>query len=347
MTHRKTSFLLLSCLAVGIGWLGNPRLQNGAFEGWPTLQAAEKKKSKPGDAAGKGVKNPEVLVTINGEAISKRMFLLYLNEKLQGMPRQQAEQARSSPKVQTMLLQEMIDVTLLAQEARKLKLDRQEGVNDVKALQERQLFAQLAMQDFSRQQPAQEPAMREVYNKIVAEPVREFKARHILLKTEEEAKDIIQKLGRGKDFPDLAKQYSKDPTAANGGDLGWFEATEMVKPLSDAIREMSKGSYSQRPVQSPLGWHILQLEDSRNKTPPTFEQAKPRLGALVQSDMLAVHVAGLRKDAKLEVNESLLVREDATHPATPSLPPPLTNPAKSPPSLNNLAPSSLAPAPGL
>ncbi|MEI6413147.1 MAG: peptidylprolyl isomerase [Pseudomonadota bacterium] len=349
MTFRNTLILLFSCLGIGIGWLGNPRIQDGSFEGWSSVQAAEKKKSKGGDSqksADKGVKDPNVLVTINGEAISKRMFLLYMNEKLQGVPRQQAEQASKTPKVQTMLLQEMIDVALLAQEAKKLRLDRQEGVSDIKTLQERQFFAQLAMQDFSRRQPAQESAMREVYSKIVAEPVREYKGRHILVKTEEEAKDIIQKLGRGKDFADLAKQYSKDPTAVNGGDLGWFEAAEMVKPLSDALREMTKGGYSQRPVQSKSGWHVILLEDSRNKTPPTFEQAKPRLGTLVQTDLLAVHVADLRKDAKLAINESLLIKDGTATPSEPPPPPAVSSPTSPPPSPLG-SPSSFAPPPGL
>ena len=108
-------------------------------------------------------------------------------------------------------------------------------------------------------------------------PRDEVRARHILLKTETDAKNVIGHLDAGKDFADAAKEFSTGPSASNGGDLGYFKRGDMVKPFSDAAFALKAGGVTPAPVKTRFGWHVIKIEDRRTVKPPTFEEMRPRI----------------------------------------------------------------------
>jgi peptidyl-prolyl cis-trans isomerase C len=124
--------------------------------------------------------------------------------------------------------------------------------------------------------------------------------RHILVESEDEAKAIVAKLQKGEKFEDLAKQ-SKDPgSKERGGDLGWASPASFVKPFSDAMVKLEKGKFTPTPVKSDFGWHVIQLDDSRDMKIPAFDEAKAQLSQQMQQGMIQKHVEELRAKAKVE-----------------------------------------------
>jgi peptidyl-prolyl cis-trans isomerase C len=128
----------------------------------------------------------------------------------------------------------------------------------------------------------------------------EYHARHILVANKDQADDVLKKLKGGAKFEDLAKSQSIDGSKTNGGDLGWFTLARMVKPFGDAVKGLKKGEITQQPVQTQFGWHVIQLEDTRDVTPPPFEQVKAQLTNAWIRKKLQEYVAELKKNAKIE-----------------------------------------------
>lgn len=130
---------------------------------------------------------------------------------------------------------------------------------------------------------------------------QEVKASHILVDDEATAKDMIAKLNAGANFAKLAEDNSKDPSAKRGGDLGYFVQTDMVKEFGDAAFAMAVGSVSKEPVKTQFGWHVIKLEDKRQRTKPSFEEAKATLEQEARQAMLDAKLNELRAAAKIEV----------------------------------------------
>lgn len=145
-------------------------------------------------------------------------------------------------------------------------------------------------------------AMRKVYDEAAKQMAEEteVRARHILVESEDEAKAIIAELKKGADFAELAKTKSKDPGAANGGDLGYFTKDQMVTEFSNAAFALEKGKMTDAPVKSQFGWHVIKLEDKRQRKPPEFDQVKGQIEAFVGRKAQAEAVAKLREAAKIE-----------------------------------------------
>ena len=131
---------------------------------------------------------------------------------------------------------------------------------------------------------------------------KEVHVRHILLPSEQEAKDARKKITEGKSFEEVAREYSKDATSAKqGGDLGYFTKNNPIgKDFSDAMFSLKKGEISQ-PIKSPFGWHIIKVEDSRKVTPPSFADSKDEIRAKLQEKKLNDYVLGLVKSADVKV----------------------------------------------
>ncbi|MGD2112724.1 MAG: peptidylprolyl isomerase, partial [Gammaproteobacteria bacterium] len=142
---------------------------------------------------------------------------------------------------------------------------------------------------------------KQFYDTQVGVPGKEYKARHILVETEDEAKDIITRLDDGVDFSELAKEKSTGPSGPSGGELGWFGAGQMVKPFADAAAAMEKGTYSKTPVQTEFGWHVIMLDDMRDSTPPPFDDVKERLKVLLTNQNLQQHISELRESASIDL----------------------------------------------
>jgi len=144
-------------------------------------------------------------------------------------------------------------------------------------------------------------AMKKVYDEAAKQIAgeQEVHARHILVETEDEAKAIEAELKKGADFAELAKKKSKDPGAADGGDLGFFTKEQMVPEFSAVAFSLEPGKISD-PVKSQFGWHIIKVEEKRNRQAPDFAQVKPQIETYVTRKAQAEYVAKLRESAKVE-----------------------------------------------
>src|SRR3954464_7868966 len=158
--------------------------------------------------------------------------------------------------------------------------------------------------------------MRKVYDEAIAQVKSEpeVHARHILVETEDEAKAVVAELKKGADFAELAKAKSKDPGSADGGDLGYFTKDQMVPEFSEVAFKLDKGQLSD-PVKSQFGWHVIRVEDKRNRQPPEFEKVKDQLENYVVRRQQSAVITKLRAESKIERVGA------AAAPATPAAPP--------------------------
>jgi peptidyl-prolyl cis-trans isomerase C len=147
----------------------------------------------------------------------------------------------------------------------------------------------------------------------------EVHARHILVKTEDEAKDVIKQLDAGKDFAELAKEKSTDPNKSEGGDLGYFTRGRMVKEFEDAAFALDKGAYSKTPVKTDFGYHVIKVEDKRDAPPPPFEQVQDQVRQLVMRDKYLELLNQAKAATKVDIVDETLRKgyEDANKQPAP------------------------------
>jgi peptidyl-prolyl cis-trans isomerase C len=253
--------------------------------------------------------NP-VLARVNGVEIRQSDVDLADADIGQGLPGVTGEARRDA------LLSYLIDVTILAQAAAAKKLDAAPDFAARLAYARNKVLMEALLGDITKS-AATEAEMKKLYDESVAKmtPEEEVRARHILVETEEQAKDVIAKLKAGADFEKLAREISKDPSAkTNGGDLEYFTQGQMVKEFSDAAFKLGKGEIS-APVKSQFGFHVIRVEDKRSKPVPTYEQVKEQVQAFIVRKAQAELVMKLRQEAKVEN----LVKKEA--PPAPPAPP--------------------------
>ncbi len=200
------------------------------------------------------------------------------------------------------VLNEALDLIAIAVDARSRGLDKEPEVAARIELQSLNVLAQASITRFVAENEIGDEQLRAAYDEqYVAEPKQEYKARHILLKTEEEAQGVIKELEGGADFAELAKAKSTGPSASNGGDLGWFSRDAMVKPFGDAVATMDAGSFTKSPVQTQFGFHVILSEGSRTAPPPDFDSVKETLRAGAQQTMVQDFIEGTRAKAVVKV----------------------------------------------
>lgn len=199
------------------------------------------------------------------------------------------------------LVEYLIEAHLLAQAAEKASLA---GNPDFEARMK--YYRMRALRDAYFENKVRddvgEPQAKALYEErvkaIPAQP--EVRARHILVKTEDEAKKISKEIAGGADFAESAKKYSQDAGGEGGGDLGYFARGQMVKPFEDAAFGLEKGKVS-NPVQSEFGWHIIKIEDKRDRQPPSFDEVKDQITASLIQAKLQSAVQEMREGAKIEI----------------------------------------------
>ena len=237
-----------------------------------------------------------VVATVNGQPI----HLSDLQDAAQSLP----ENLRGAPPstLYPLLLDQLIDGRALAAEARKTGLDKDPAVQrQVAAAADRALESAMLSKEVGPS--ITEAAVRARYDKEIAGKPgeEEVHAKHILVDSEDQAKKIIAELKGGADFATLAKQYSKDPTAAQqGGDLGFFKKDEMVPAFADAAFALQPGQISPEPVHTQFGWHVIQVVERRRDQPPTFEQAHDQLRQEMIKEGVQKAVAQARADVTVE-----------------------------------------------
>jgi peptidyl-prolyl cis-trans isomerase C len=200
------------------------------------------------------------------------------------------------------IIDELIKRELLRQEA-----EAQQLTNDPKYAArvenaDRMVLSQIAAEHFINSAAISDEDLKKEYDQRVGSmKLTEYKARHILVDTEQAAKDVIKRLQKGEKFADIAKKVSKDPgSKGSGGDLGWFNPQQMVPPFANAVVALKNGELTQTPVQTQFGWHVILREDSRDQPPPPFDAVKDQLRSMMQTQRLQQHIGELKNKAKIE-----------------------------------------------
>jgi peptidyl-prolyl cis-trans isomerase C len=219
-------------------------------------------------------------------------------------------------------LQEAIDtyigMRVAAEAGIKAGVDKDPEVRGQMALSRDNVLSESLLQRYLTEHPITDADIQAEYDNQVATTPPEYSARHILVDDKALAEAIIQKLQAGGDFAALAKEYSKDGSAQNGGDLGWFNAQQMVPPFADAVAKLEKGKFSQTPVETQFGWHVIQLDDMRAASLPPLDQVKDRVKQLIQRKMIAAHLEELRKASTIDIDK--LTADLTAYAATPKEP---------------------------
>jgi peptidyl-prolyl cis-trans isomerase C len=201
------------------------------------------------------------------------------------------------------LIQHLIDTKLSARATEAEGLDKDPGVQRrLQTVRDRTL--QLEYVRTKVLSAVTDEALHKRYDEAMKSfvPTDEYQAAHILVKTEDEAKAIIAELDKGGDFAAIAKEKSLDPgSAAKGGELGFFDPAQMVKPFGDAVKALKAGTYTETPVQSQFGWHVIKLEATRKSSPPAFEAVSQQIRQQMISELFAAAMQDLRAKAKIEI----------------------------------------------
>lgn len=210
---------------------------------------------------------------------------------------------KNAPQVEdSKLVEEMVATELLKQEAVALGIAARSDVKYQLQLQESELLARLLMREkFSGVTFSDEQIQAQYDAQFGGDAGREYKARHILVKTEDEAKAVIEALRNGGDFLALAKERSTGPSGPNGGDLGWFQSTSMVAPFADAVKAMNKGDVSVSPVQTQFGYHVIKLEDTRESAKPELESMREQLEQGLIRDSINSYIQEIRAAAAIDI----------------------------------------------
>lgn len=235
-----------------------------------------------------------VVATVNGEPIHRAAVMAEMG----ALPAHYRELPLDQ--LYPVVLNRIIDGRLLLAEGLKRKLDDDPKLRRrVNRLRDRMIQEELL--DRHVRQQVTEEVVRDRYARYLEQnpTVRGVSARNILVETEAEARAVIEALKAGADFEALAKARSVGPTASRGGDLGRFGPDEMMREISDAAFGMEPGSFSQEPVESPFGWHVILVEALRKVEPLSFEQARDELVTALSKQVIAELVEKLRRDARI------------------------------------------------
>ena len=238
-----------------------------------------------------------VAATVNGKPIASETVEMMVKERTaQGQP--------DTPELRQAIIDNLAMQMLVADEAVKKGLDKSAETARQLEMLRSSLLANAYVQDWIKTNPVTDEMVKAEYDKMnTTMGGNEYKARHILVKTEDEAKAIIAKIKADlKQFGALAKAQSMDPgSKVNGGDLGWFNASSMVPEFGGAVSKLEKGKFTEVPVKSQFGYHVIVLDDTRPITPPPLEQVKEQLKQQVQRANLKKFFDDMKAKAKIVV----------------------------------------------
>jgi peptidyl-prolyl cis-trans isomerase C len=253
---------------------------------------AEKKAAKPAaakPAAGKPV------ATVNGVAVPQhRMDYL--------MQQQQQRGAQDTEQMRNMVREELVNREILTQEAAKSGIARNPDVQAQLDVARQEIIVSAYLREWVRKNPITDAEVQKEYERAKKQQgEKEYKARHILLETEDQAKGMIAELKKGAKFEELASKNSKDPgSAARGGDLDWNVPATYDKQFADAMVNLDKGKYTEQPVRTRFGFHVIQLDDVRQSRFPPLAEVKPRIQQMLAQGRIEELIKGLRAKAKVE-----------------------------------------------
>lgn len=231
-----------------------------------------------------------IVAMVNGKAITQTDYdKLAADNSSKSLSREQ-------------LIDDLVMRELIMQDGISKHVDKdQKLIDDVEKVR-RQLIINNTVKKQIEDNPVTDAELQTEYDSQLASfKVQEYKARHILVETEDDAKAIIAELDKGADFAELAIAKSTGPSGKNGGDLGWFGEGQMVEPFANAVVAMEKGSYSKEPVQTQFGWHVILKEDERSATPPTLDEVKDQLQQIIVQQRISTYLDSLKSKATIEI----------------------------------------------
>ncbi len=244
-------------------------------------------------SAEQAAKKDQLIATVNGVKITTSDMNTFFS----------SQPASERPRTPQGAVAELINRELLKQEALKQKLDKEESFKKMLDAQRTNLLVNALLAKRIKDIDLSDKALKKEYDeKIKKADLTEYKARHILVKDKKAAEDIIKQLKDGADFQKLAKEKSTGPSANSGGDLGWFSAATMVPEFSAALKKMKKGQFSETPVKTQFGWHVILLEDSRKREAPPFDKVKPQLKQSLTSKAIHAYIDQLTRKADIKIN---------------------------------------------
>ncbi|HEY8034229.1 MAG TPA: peptidylprolyl isomerase [Methylobacter sp.] len=275
-------------------------------------KAAETGSTPATTATTPAVDKADAVAAVNGQYISK--------STLDTLEKEIAERSHGQTFPKEKLVEELVQRELLVQDAMQKQLDKSPEFTAQLEAAKKALLTQADLQNFIKANPVTDAEIKAEYDsKVAAEKGTEYKARHILVKTEAEAKKLIAELDKGADFAKLANKNSLDAKESqNGGDLGWFSAGQMVAPFSEAVAALEKGKYTKEPVKTQFGYHVILKEDSRALTPPPLEAVKEQLTPFLQRKKVQGMIETLRKQAKVEILVPLTDEQPKAETAAPA-----------------------------
>lgn len=232
--------------------------------------------------------------TVNGKAIPKsRVDFMVKAQTAQGKP--DNEQLRKA------ILDQLIAWELVVQEADRTGLSKSAAVQSQLGIARQQIIFQVYLQDYFKSHPVKDEALRAEYDRVKGQRGdREYKARHILVEKDADAKDIIEQLKKGAKFEDLARQSKDIGSREKGGELDWQPAATYVRPFGDALARLEKGKTTESPVQTQFGFHVIRLDDVRATQFPEFDAVKQQIANALQNQEVERLLRDLRAKAKIE-----------------------------------------------
>ncbi|AWC22423.1 peptidylprolyl isomerase [Aminobacter sp. P9b] len=262
-------------------------------------QEAAAPAAQPAAPAAAPVDPNTIVATVNGQDVTEADISLAESDLGAQFGRLPPEQRRAAA------LSSIIEIRLMAAQAVEKGLDKDADFQRRMAfLDQRALHGELVEKEVAGKVTDDE--IRARYDKEIAaqKPVNEVHARHILVKTKEEADALIKKLDGGEDFQKLANENTTDPSGkTSGGDLGFFGPGQMVPEFEKAALALEVGAYSKEPVQTQFGWHIIKVEDKRSQQPPAFDAVKEEVKSLVIREKYIDLVKQIRAAGKVEVTD--------------------------------------------
>ena len=235
------------------------------------------------------------LAIVNGKPVPKeRAELLKQQVERSGRP--------ITPEVESQIKEEVIAREIFLQEAKKRGLEASKDFKSQMELARQTILIRELFADYQKKNPVSDAEIQAEYDKFVAaNSGKEYKASHILVEKEDEAKAIIASIKQGAKFEDIAKKQSKDPgSGARGGDLDWANPNSYVSEFTEAMLKLKKGEMTAEPVKSQFGWHIIRLDDERQAQLPKLEEVKPQIAQQLQQQKLGQFQEDLRAKAKVQ-----------------------------------------------
>jgi peptidyl-prolyl cis-trans isomerase C len=263
-----------------------------------TAQQVLEKKEKAAEKAARPAAKPAAkgnIATVNGVAVPQA--------RAEFMMQQQAQRgAPDNEQMRKAVREELINREVLAQEAQRTGAARVPEVQTQLDMLRQEILVQYYLRDFARKNPISEAEIQKEYDRAKAQHGdKEYKARHILVETEDQAKGLIGELKKGAKFDELASKNSKDTgSAQRGGDLDWNVPATFDKQFSDAMVKLEKGKHSEAPVKTRFGFHIIQLDDVRPAKFAALGEVRPRIQQMLVQNKIDELIKGLRAKAKIE-----------------------------------------------